>query len=81
MDGLCISLNLLTNPEPLELKSVSVDQTGNTELREGVCEAGSIILFTSVSSLSPSDSFLAPVDGGEGEFNISLPLGSFKLRK
>lgn len=52
MGGLCISLNLLTNPEPSELKSVPVDQAGNTELREGVCEAGSIVLFTSVPPLS-----------------------------
>lgn len=30
---LCISLTLLTNLEPLELKSVPVDQAGNIELR------------------------------------------------
>lgn len=74
MSGLlCISLNLLTIPEPLELKSVPVDQAGNIELGGGggVCEAGSILSFTSVPPLSPSDSFRAPVDGGEGEFNTS----------
>lgn len=59
---MCISVNPLTNHEPLGLKFIN---SVLSRLEMWLDPRYSSLL----SSLSPSDSLLAPGDGGEGEFN------------